>query len=896
VPHQPDHLHAVQPSDAPRTHRVRTHHRPLAIGAAVVGMLAGLLAAVGPAGAAANMVTNGGLSAGTGNTFDCFDLAGWGTNTATLAAVTGTDGTGRAARLTMSGRQSGDRKLIIRENDACGVAVTAGTSYDLYVSYTSTVPVEGAFYRKTAAGWTWWYVPGNQLPAASTWTRARFRTPAVPADTVRVAWGVAIAANGTLITDDYAQVPAGQPVDSSSPTPTPTVTATPTASPSPTPSTVSPTPTVTSGPTTTAPAAGAENLVPNGALATGTSTPTCFATSGWGTHTVTQGLSADVPTGASGRSWAISISNWRSGDRKLLTSEAAGCSPAVTPGSVYTATIWYRSSRPVNGSFFRHTAGGWQGWYVPNATFPATADWTKATVVLPAMPVGTDLLSFGLSIDGDGTLSTTGYSLVRDTSGDVPAGSTEATLGKWTVSAQDMPLRALHATLLTDGRVLLVAGSGNDPARLTGKDLRTSVWDPRTNTFTDVPTPADLFCMGHVTLPDGRILVAGGTSNYVGQNGATGYEGIADSYIFDPATTSYTRINDMVDAHWYPTLTKLGNGDVWAAGGLDEMGDGTVLIEMYSAARQAWMAQSEVPQWWRYWGLYPHMFLMQDGRLFYSGAHTFGLNLPGTGASVHDWRTGATLDIPGLRDKDLRDQAGSVILPPAQNQTVMIVGGGYTDINAKATRTVDIVDLNAASPAYTPGPDLPGTGKSYVNLTTLPDRTVLATNGATNNRSGDVLTAAVFQPQSRTWTTVAPDPVPRNYHSVSILLPDGRVAVFGSNPADGSFELRVSVYQPSYFFRGTRPTVAAPAAATYGQQIQLGVSGTVVSAALTSPRSATHQTDTNERLVDLPITGTGSARIATVPTNRNLLPPGPHLLTVLDADGLPSTATWISIR
>jgi hypothetical protein len=287
---------------------------------------------------------------------------------------------------------------------------------------------------------------------------------------------------------------------------------------------------------------------------------------------------------------------------------------------------------------------------------------------------------------------------------------------------------------------------------------------------------------------------------------------------------------------------------------------------------------------------------MQDGRLFYSGAHTFGYNLPGSGASIHNWRTGATFDIPGLRDKDLRDQAGSVLLPPAQNQTVMIAGGGHTDINAPATNSVDIVNLNASSPRYVPGPALPGPGKNYVNLTVLPDRTVLASNGSTGNRSGDVRTAAIYDPRANSWTSVAADPIGRNYHSVSILLQDGRVAVFGSNPLDNSYELRVSIYRPSYFFKGTRPTVSAPSSATYGQSFGISVSGTVVSASLTSPRSATHQTDTNERLVDLPITGSGSTRTATVPTNRALLPPGPYMLTVQNADGVPSTATWISIR
>jgi hypothetical protein len=185
----------------------------------------------------------------------------------------------------------------------------------------------------------------------------------------------------------------------------------------------------------------------------------------------------------------------------------------------------------------------------------------------------------------------------------------------------------------------------------------------------------------------------------------------------------------------------------------------------------------------------------------------------------------------------------------------------------------------------------------YVNLVNLPNRTVLASNGSTGPRTGSVLRAATFNPATRSWTEVAADPIGRNYHSASLVLLDGRVVVFGSNPADGSYEMRVSVFEPPYMFRGTRPTItAAPATTTYGAGFDLGVTGNVVAASLTAVGSATHQTDTNARLVDLPITGTGTTRRATVPQNSSVLPPGPYMLTVLDDTGVPSVARMVNVR
>ena len=473
------------------------------------------------------------------------------------------------------------------------------------------------------------------------------------------------------------------------------------------------------------------------------------------------------------------------------------------------------------------------------------------------------------------------------------------TVGRWTVATTSMPLRAMHATQISDGRVLLVAGSGNDPNAFAAKQFRAAVWNPTNNTFLDLTVPADMFCSGQATLPDGRVLIQGGTQSYAGVPSGEAFRGLRTSYVFDPTSNTFSRTNDTIEGHWYPTLTKLENGNIWAAGGYtDKAGGGPALsTEMFSSALGAWLSASGVPQNNMYWGTYPHMFLMADGRMFYTGGHTFGNAQAGTGAMIYDWRTATVGDIPGLRDKQLRDQAGSVLLPPAQNQTFLIAGGGSVE-NGGSTNSVDLVDMNNPTPTYHPGPNLPGPGRMYVNLTTLPDRTVLAANGGTGPRTGNVSAAAIYQPQSNQWTAVAPDPVGRNYHSASILLPDGRVAVFGSNPADGSYELRISIFEPPYLFKGPRPAItASPTGATYGQSFSLGVSGTnVVGASLTSPGSPTHQTDTNVRLVDLPLTGTGSTRTATVPTNRALVPPGPYMLTLLDASGVPSTARWISIR
>jgi hypothetical protein len=284
--------------------------------------------------------------------------------------------------------------------------------------------------------------------------------------------------------------------------------------------------------------------------------------------------------------------------------------------------------------------------------------------------------------------------------------------------------------------------------------------------------------------------------------------------------------------------------------------------------------------------------------LFYSGAHTFGLNRSGTSASLYNVSTGVVEDIPGLREPQTRDQAGSALLPPAQEQRVAIFGGGDTERNTTGISLTDVVNLSTATPSYHAAPNMPGAGKGYVNTVVLPDRTVLTTGGARHNRTDEVNTSALFDPKTEAWTTAADNPVPRQYHATAVLLPDGRVVTLGGNPADNSFELRVSIYEPPYLFKGTRPTITSAAtAARLGAQVTLRATGQIQYVNLVAPMSVTHQADPNMRLVDVPFTNNADGSLTiTIPTNSNILPPGPYMLSVVDTNGIPSVARWISVR
>src|SRR4051812_22268944 len=142
--------------------------------------------------------------------------------------------------------------------------------------------------------------------------------------------------------------------------------------------------------------------------------------------------------------------------------------------------------------------------------------------------------------------------------------------GKWSVAPTPAPVRAVHAALLKNGHVLLIQGSGNDPNVFAAGTFTTTEWDPVANTFRSIPTPYDMFCAGHAALPDGSLLVAGGTAAYPDQSGNLDYKGSTHAYKFDTATHKYVQVPDLAEGHWYPTLVNRGDGTVIAVSGLDQ--------------------------------------------------------------------------------------------------------------------------------------------------------------------------------------------------------------------------------------------------------------------------------------------------------------------------------------
>jgi hypothetical protein len=571
---------------------------------------------------------------------------------------------------------------------------------------------------------------------------------------------------------------------------------------------------------------------------------------------------------------------------------------------------------------------------------------------------------------------------------------------------------AVHTALLQTGKLLIIAGSGNNQQFFKAGTFKTLLWDPSTGKAKLIHTPSDMFCGGHAFLPNGNLLVAGGTARYevlasavkyaggamnvenslaqnrelaagttfVAPNGvfyksdaaitlpaathlygkrgrlevrpsmtdvwvsalakgkagleaaatrfhivgpgpreartlkATGermtlekedFQGINAAYEFDPVAERYDYVLPMPHKRWYPTLTTMENGDILAVSGLDGAGQiSPGNTDVFDPHTGRW---SSGP--FRYFPTYPALFLTTSGKLFYTGSSTgFGPATAGRQPGLWNLKNDSFQLVKGLPEQAVTETSGSVLLPPAQKQRFMILGGGGVGTSRRVTARTAIADLNARHPVYTRGPNLAQPTR-YPLSVILPNDTVLVTGGAEQYRGehdSDNHIARIYDPATNSFTVAAAPAIGRDYHSEAVLLPDGRVATLGSNPlyADkndtitAKFEQRIEIYSPPYLFDGPRPVVTGGP-----RQVPRGGAATFTTSnpadiqkiRLIHPSAATHDTDVAQRSIAISFTRTAHGVHITIPPQAGLVPLGWYMLFVDNDKGVPSVARWVQV-
>jgi hypothetical protein len=494
-----------------------------------------------------------------------------------------------------------------------------------------------------------------------------------------------------------------------------------------------------------------------------------------------------------------------------------------------------------------------------DVVLPAGSETNPSLIELTTLARGPLTVS---SDEEEGTPVQNGGSGCPAASGPEPQAST----GEWSAPFS-WPVVAVHLHLLPSGQVLSWGRIGTP-----------QLFDLASETFLPVPSSTMLFCSGHTFLADGRLLVSGGHLD--------DRRGLRDANAFDPVTESWTRLEGMSFARWYPTTTMLADGSVLSIAGTDERAVDVETPELWTG--NAWRSLDGARRVLPY---YPRTFLAPNGLVFYAGELQQSSYLDPSGSG--QW-------IPVAESHYGRRDYGSAVM--YQPGKVMIVGGSDPP-DGQPTNTAEVIDLNADLPrwSYTGAMRYP---RRQLNATLLPDGKVLVTGGTSgagfSDRTGAVHAAESWDPGTGQWRELAGNQVIRVYHSTTLLLPDGRVLHAGSGDGPGlPRELNAEFFSPPYLFLGRRPLLGtAPGQVEYGQTFDVLTPDATVVVRVTLVRlgSVTHAFDQSQRFAELSFRRVAGGLSVQAPQSSTLAPPGPYLLTLLNDAGVPSESTVMRIR
>ncbi|HKS56834.1 MAG TPA: PA14 domain-containing protein [Steroidobacteraceae bacterium] len=453
-------------------------------------------------------------------------------------------------------------------------------------------------------------------------------------------------------------------------------------------------------------------------------------------------------------------------------------------------------------------------------------------------------------------------------------------VGAWDPQLYSWPLIPVHSVLTPDMRIMTYGTDGI--ARQTGYFIY-DIWDINAgltggHLTLDNVTSTDIFCGSQVVLPGGGQVFLAGGDNWTGTG--TTNTGNNNSNLMTLSSNVLARGNNMNRARWYSGSTVLLNGEVYVQGGSSgtdrpevRQSDGTFrLLSTTDTSTLDFM--------------YPRNFIAPDGRVFGydSNGRMYYVNPTGTG----------TISLGAQFASQYRaSDASAAMFRPGR---ILQFGGN----SAGAI----VIDITSGTPTVTPTGTM-SSQRRLVNSTVLPNGKVLATGGSqvNNQLTGVNNSAEIWDPTTGIWTRGPDGQRPRLYHSMSLLLPDGRVLVGGGGAPGPMANMNMEVFLPPYLYdstgaRAVQPRLtSAPTSIAIGETFFVDFTDAADISRVTMVKSAsvTHSWNMEQRFVELTFVRDGTRLRVQAPTKAADAPPGFWLLFALNESGVPSTARIVKV-
>ncbi|KNG46078.1 copper radical oxidase [Stemphylium lycopersici] len=425
-------------------------------------------------------------------------------------------------------------------------------------------------------------------------------------------------------------------------------------------------------------------------------------------------------------------------------------------------------------------------------------------------------------------------------------------------------------------------------------------------------THHDMFCPAMSSLQDGSLLIQGGSD-------------ASAASLYHPASNSFTRGPDMKMARGYQSSCTTSDNRVFTIGGAYSGPRKGKDGEVYDPATNKWtalpkssmkaMLTTDHEGIWRE-DNHAWLFGWKNTSVFQAGPskamNWYGTT--GTGSQV----------AAGVRDEIDDAMCGVFAMYDAIAGKILSAGGApdYTDADANARAHITTID-EPNTPAKVERVADMEYPRGFSNAVVLPDGTVLVSGGQRRSKvftdDDGALFPELFDPATKSWRTLAPQAVPRNYHSTSLLLADGRVFSGGGglcyvgqgvgrssancnklvDHADGQ------IFSPPYLFNqdgspATRPIISSLSSESVkvGGKLTVDVTSCTPnpSFALVRIGSVTHSVNTDQRRIPLNhVKANGNSFTATLPDDSGILIPGAYYLFVVSKEGVPSIARTVQV-
>lgn len=498
-----------------------------------------------------------------------------------------------------------------------------------------------------------------------------------------------------------------------------------------------------------------------------------------------------------------------------------------------------------------------------------------------------------------------------------------ANYGRWELlydlGVGGTPFAIEHSALLHTYEVIFLA-DGTD----------TVLWDPSNEVspvFTKLTSAtsgltSNLVCCGHSFLSDGQLLAVGGGG--LGWGVPTSVQG----WRFNPMTRKWNKtLGDMSIERWYPTVVTLGDESgptgksgrcLVASGGHPE----SPLVEIYSEASDTFSSGSLSGATKNFPQTYPGLHLLPGGEIFYvptgfgncSTGSTYSLNDPSAYFTFSGLLSGSWTEL-GAGMNRTKGMSALLLQSTYPFVRVIVVGGGGPGTSASA----QMINLSTLSPSWGSPTTIPdGRARVNVNVVLLPDGSVLVCGGTQSPPH----TCWRYDPNAAIspWKEMDELNSPRHYHSCALLLPSGKVMAAGGAASGGctvSVENSIEVFNPPYLFNwdgtpaarptidkidGTVPGPSDTPTVHHGSSfiVETPQAADIAKVVLIRPSAVTHQTNTEQRVIQCSFARTGGNTITGVAPDgihpHAIAPRGYYMLFILNSKGVPSEGKFIHLH